>query len=216
MTSSPARPRPLLRKGRARRCRIGGDAEQAEGDDHDRATHHAHVGDVEHGPVRKLEKLDDCAAERSGFAQQPVMDVAERAAHDETERHGVPGRACTALTAKTMTPATMASWRQVTTGVISAPIPQAAPLLYSSVSWRISPMNGWGSSRGREATAQFFVIWSATAMTAPIAAMMLRTVRRLRRRAPDPGGPALADSDGSLFTDRSSPACPASRWRRAR
>src|SRR5690606_23457614 len=123
----------------------------------------------------------------------------------------------TEVNAKRSTPSTIAICRQVTTGVISEPIPQAAPVLYSSVSCRNSPRKGCGSSRGRFDSAQSFVIWSATARTAAISAMPTSTVPRPgRRRAPDPWGPTLADSVVELFTDRSSPACPASRSCRAR
>src|SRR5699024_7591376 len=137
---------------------------------------------------------------------------AERAAEDESQREGV-GRERTALIAKTITPTTMASWRHVTTGVICEPIPHAAPVLYSRVSCRISPISGCGTSSSRFASAQFLVLWSATASSAAIPIMAPRTVPRLRRRrAPDLAGPALVDSAEALLTDRSSPACPASRW----
>src|SRR5699024_12694551 len=58
--------------------------------------------------------------------------------------------------------------RHVTTGVICEPIPHAAPVLYSRVSCRISPISGCGTSSSRFASAQFLVIWSATASSAAI------------------------------------------------
>src|SRR5690625_3903070 len=121
----------------------------------------------------------------------------------------------TALTVKTTTPITMPSCRTVTAGVMPDPIPQAAPELYRRRSWRISPRKGCGWSSGRFASAQCLVIWSTISSSTPTATTTIRTTRRdRRRRAPGPWGPALVDSEPARFTDRSSPACPASRWYR--
>src|SRR5699024_5778907 len=66
---------------------------------------------------------------------------------------------------------TVAICRPATAGVISEPIPHAAPVLYSIVSCSTSPRKGCGSSSSRFATAQFLVTWSMTASTAAIPSM---------------------------------------------
>ena len=71
------------------------DAAQAQQDEQHRGDGDRAVGDVEDRPVRELDEVDDVAAERCRVAEDPVGDVAERAAEEEAERDR-PARDCAA------------------------------------------------------------------------------------------------------------------------
>ena len=72
---------------------VEADSPHREQDGDHAADDDAGVGQVEDRPVVQVDPVDDVAAQRAGRPEQPVTEVAERAAEQQAERPGPAGRA---------------------------------------------------------------------------------------------------------------------------
>ena len=78
--------------GLAAADRIEVKTEQRQDNQQDRPAHHGRVGDVEHRPPADGQEIHDMALQRSRRAEEPVDQVAHRAAEDHAEADGPPRR----------------------------------------------------------------------------------------------------------------------------
>ncbi|KIM15958.1 hypothetical protein QV65_18355 [Rhodococcus erythropolis] len=69
---------------------VGFEAEKSQYDKQDRATDDRGIRDVEHGPPTDGDEVHHMSAHDSGSAEEPVDEVAQRAAENEAEAQRPP------------------------------------------------------------------------------------------------------------------------------